>query len=204
MRLGSSVLALALAGWGFGATRPGRSSGCDAFTAALRTGASDMGVEFSRAIVVSRNRSDANVYDVTTKVDVDATLSCRGDEFLQFEARIGEPARARTSTDFERFQVAALKAALGWDAAKSRGLLKGMSADAHEFLDASRQRGDVYIAGKTEEHEPGGVSLGLMATEFGPDLRHRRSGRRIRPGRRWASSASITSSGAGSTRRCPT
>lgn len=35
----------------------------------------------------------------------------------------------------------------------------------HEFLDASRQRGDVYIAGKTEEHFPGGVSLGLIATE---------------------------------------
>ena len=139
-------------------------AGCDAFTAALRTGASDMGVEFSRAIVVSRSRSDAAVYDVTTKVDVDATLSCRGDQFLRFEARIGEPASARTTTDFERFQAAALKAALGWDAAKSRGVLKGMSADANEFLDASRQRGDVYVAGKTEEHVPGSVSLGLMAT----------------------------------------
>jgi hypothetical protein len=40
-----------------------------------------------------------------------------------------------------------------------------MSADAREYLDASRQRGDVYLAGKTEEHVPGGVSLGLMATE---------------------------------------
>ena len=49
--------------------------------------------------------------------------------------------------------------------AKSRSVLHGMSADAHEFLDASRQRGDVYLAGKTEEHFPGGVSLGLMATE---------------------------------------
>jgi hypothetical protein len=138
--------------------------GCDAFSAALRTGASDMGVEFAHAIVVSRTRSDANVFDVTTKVDVDATLSCRGDEFLRFEARISEPANARTTTNFERFQSAALRAALGWDGAKSRGLLQTMSADAHEYLDASRQRGDVFVAGKTEEHEPGGVSLGLMAT----------------------------------------
>ena len=164
MRLHSTVLALALAGWCAGTAPALAIAGCDAFTAALRTGASDMGVEFSRAIVVSRSRSDAAVYDVTTKVDVDATLSCRGDQFLRFEARIGEPARARTSTDFERFQAAALKAALGWDAAKSRGVLKGMSADANEFLDASRQRGDVYVAGKTEEHVPGSVSLGLMAT----------------------------------------
>ena len=44
-------------------------------------------------------------------------------------------------------------------------MLHGMSADAREYLDASRQRGDVYIAGKTEEHVPGGVSLGLMATD---------------------------------------
>ncbi len=40
-----------------------------------------------------------------------------------------------------------------------------MSADAREYLAASRQRGDVFIAGKTEEHMPGSVSLGLMATE---------------------------------------
>ena len=113
------------AAWGAGAEPAWAIAGCDAFTAALRTGASDMGVDFSRAIVVSRTRSDANVFDVTTRVDVDATLSCRGDEFMRFEARIGEPANARTTTNFERFQAAALKAALGWDAAKSRGVLQG-------------------------------------------------------------------------------
>jgi len=165
MRLRSTGLALALAAWSAGGGPAWAIMGCDAFTAALRTGASDMGVEFSRAVVVSRTRSDANVYDVTTKVDVDATLSCHGDEFVRFEARISEPANARTSTNFERFETVALKAALGWDAAKSRGVLKGMSADAREYLDASRQRGDVYVAGKTEEHEAGGVSLGLMATD---------------------------------------
>jgi hypothetical protein len=163
MWLRSTVLALALAG--VTAQPAWAIAGCDAFSAALRAGASDMGVDFSHAIVVSRTRSDANVFDVTTKVDVDATLSCRGDELLRFEARISEPSNARTTTNFERFQTAALRAALGWDAAKSRNILHGMSADAREYLDASRQRGDVYLAGKTEEHVPGGVSLGLMATE---------------------------------------
>jgi hypothetical protein len=165
MRVHSTVLALAFLAWSAPAAPAWAITSCDSFTAALKTGASDMGVEFSRAIVVSRTRSDAAVYDVTTKVDVDATLSCRGDQFMRFEARISQPARARTSTDFERFQAAALKAALGWDAAKSRGVLKGMSADANEFLSASRQRGDVYVAGKTEEHVPGSVSLGLMTTD---------------------------------------
>jgi hypothetical protein len=163
MRLRSTVLALALAG---ASAEPAWAiASCDAFSAALRAGASDLGVEFSHAIVVSRTRSDANVFDVTTKVDVDATLSCRGDELLRFEARISEPADARTTTNFERFQAAALRAALGWDVAKSRGVLHDMSGDAREYLSASRQRGDVYLAGKTEEHFPGGVSLGVMATE---------------------------------------
>jgi hypothetical protein len=165
MRLGPTVLALAVAAWSADRQPAWALAGCDAFSAALRASASDLGIEFSRAIVVSRTRSDASVFDVTTKVDVDATLSCRGDTFLRFEARISQPANARTTTNFERLQAAALKAALGWDAGKSHGVLKGMTADAHEYLVASRQRGDVYIAGKTEEHEPGGVSLGLMATD---------------------------------------
>ncbi|HTR11889.1 MAG TPA: hypothetical protein VMI72_01220 [Roseiarcus sp.] len=165
MQLGSRVLAFALAAWGASAEPSWAIAGCDAFTAALRAGASDMGVDFSRAIVVSRIRSADNVFDVTTRVDVDATLSCRGDEFVRFEARIGEPANARTTTNFERFQVAALRAALGWDSVKSRNVVKNLAADAREYLSASRQRGDIYIAGKTEEHFPGNVSLGMMATD---------------------------------------
>jgi hypothetical protein len=163
MRILSTIFALGTA-W-FGSLEPAWAiAGCDAFSSALRTEASDMQVELGRAVVVSRTRSDSNVFDITTRVDVDATLSCRGDQFVRFEARIGEPANARTTTNFERFQAAALKAALGWDAGKSRSVLRGMNADAGEYLAASRERGDVYVAGKTEEHEPGGVSLGLMAT----------------------------------------
>jgi len=148
------------------ASAPARAglAGCDAFIAALRTAASDLQVDFSHAIVVSRAKSDTDVFDITTRADVDATLTCHGDTMVRLEARVSEPAGARLASNFERFQSAALRAALGWDAAKSRGILKGMSADAREFLAASRQRGDVYVAGKTEEHEPGGVSLGLMAT----------------------------------------
>jgi hypothetical protein len=162
MRIRSTIFALAA--WTASQAPAWAIAGCDAFSDALRAEASDMQVEFGRAVVVSRTRSDSSVFDVTTKVDVDATLSCRGDQFVRFEARIGEPANARTATNFERFQAAALKAALGWEAAKSRSVLRGMSADTSEYLAASRQRGDVYVAGKTEEHEPGGVSLGLMAT----------------------------------------
>ncbi len=140
-------------------------AGCDAFIDKLRTAASDLRVDFTHALVVSRARSDTDVFDITTKSDVDGTLTCRNDQFLRFEARIAEPASARAASEFENFQAAALRSALGWDAAKSRGLARAMSADAREYLAASRVRGDVYISGKTEEHAPGGVSLGLIVTD---------------------------------------
>jgi hypothetical protein len=145
MRIGSTIFALAAA-WTASVGPAWAIAGCDAFSSSLRAEASDMQVELGRAVVVSRTRSGSDMFDVTTKVDVDGTLSCRGDQFLRFEARIGEPANARTTTNFERFQAAAL------------------NSDAGEYLAASRERGDVYVAGKTEEHVPGGVSLGLMAS----------------------------------------
>ena len=102
MRQGSTVLALVLAAWSASGQSAWALAGCDAFSAALRSSASDLGVEFSRAIVVSRNRSDANAFDVTTKVDVDATLRCRGDTFLRFEARIS---RAGERSDYDKFRA---------------------------------------------------------------------------------------------------
>jgi hypothetical protein len=140
-------------------------AGCDAFIEKLRTAASDMRVDFSHALVVSRARTDTDIFDITTKSEVDGTLTCRNDGLLRFEARVAEPASARAATEFENFQAAALRSALGWDAAKSRGVVRDMSAEAREYLKASRERGDVYISGKTEEHAPGGVSLGLIVTD---------------------------------------
>jgi hypothetical protein len=131
----------------------------------LRSGASDLHVDFSHALVVSRARSDTDVFDITTKADINGTLSCRSGGLWRFEGHIAEPASARASTDFENFQAAALRAALGWDAAKSRGEAHDLKSDAQEYLKASRERGDVYISGKTEEHAPGGIGLGLIVTD---------------------------------------
>ena len=78
-----------------------------------------------------------------------------------------EPASARALGGFERLQSAALRAALGWDAAKAEATPQDMAARrARNFSPPRSERGDVYIAGKTEEHEPGGVSLGLIFTEI--------------------------------------
>lgn len=139
--------------------------GCDAFLDKLRMDAADLQVDFTHAVVVSRTKTDQQVFDITTKSEVDGTLTCKGDVMLRFEAHVAEPASARANTGFERLASAAQHAALGWEAAKAKSTLKSMSADAHEYFAASRQRGDVYVAGKTEEHAPGGVSLGFIITD---------------------------------------
>jgi len=162
---GAALILAALVAAPQSASAKSSLAGCDAFIANLRKIASDLQVDFAHSIIVSRAKSNANIFDVTTNADVDGTLTCRGDEMERFEARVAEPASQRTLSNFERFQAAGLKAALGWDDAKAQAKLREMSGDAREFLAASKERGDAYIAGKTEEHLPGAVGLGLIYTE---------------------------------------
>jgi hypothetical protein len=164
-RPGVAVILLAMAGAPTPAAAKPALTGCDAFIEKLRLAASDMQVDFTHSLVVSRAKVDANVFDITTNVDVDATLTCHGDEFIRFEARITEPASARAATSFDRFSEASLRAALGWEQGHSQTTLRDMAGDVREYLAASKQRGDAYISGKTEEHAPGGVSLGLISTD---------------------------------------
>jgi hypothetical protein len=161
--LGSAVLAFCL---GVVSTQACAADiGCDGFIDKLRAGASELGVDFGHSLVVSRARSDTDVFDITTKSDIEGDMSCRKGRLIRFEARILEPASAHAAAEFEGFQAAAMRAAFGWDAAKGRSTARAMTADAKEYLAASRQRADVYISGKTEEHEPGGISLGLIVTD---------------------------------------
>ena len=138
---------------------------CDAFIDKLRVAASDLGVDFTHALVVSRARSDIDVFDITTKSEIDGDMSCRSGQLLRFEARMSEPANSRSDSQFEAFQAATLRAALGWEPGKARTTARAMAAEAREYLKASRERGDIYISGKTEAHEPGNVSLGLIVTD---------------------------------------
>lgn len=138
---------------------------CDAFIDKLRAAAGDLGVDFGHALVVSRARNDVDVFDITTKSEIDGDMSCRGGRLLQFEARMSEPASRRSDSQFEAFQAAALRSALGWEAGKAKTTVRTMAAEAREYLKASRERGDIYMSGKTEAHEPGSVSLGLIVTD---------------------------------------
>ncbi|THD43796.1 MAG: hypothetical protein E7774_12090 [Bradyrhizobium sp.] len=139
--------------------------GCDGFIEKLRAGAGDLAVDFTHALVVTRARSDTDVFDISASSGIDGDMSCRKGRLIRFEARMSEPASAKAAGDFESFQASALKAAFGWDVAKSRSTAHELAIEAREYLAASRQRGDIYISGKTEAHEPGGVSLGLIVTD---------------------------------------
>src|ERR1700744_1466432 len=138
---------------------------CDAFLQKLRTEGGDLGVDYARALVVSRVHTSASNFDISTRSDVDGTLVCDGDQFRRFEAHALEPMRGKAAEGFERLQQVAMKAALGWDVGKAKSESKGLAGEAREYLSASKQRGDVYISGKTERHEPGGVGSGMIHTE---------------------------------------
>lgn len=149
----------------WGAPAFARVAGCDAFGAALAANAGELAITLNHAVVVSKSESNANVFDIGTNGDVDGTLTCVGDKLARFEARVTEPASERAKTNFARLSEAGLRAALGFDAGKARSAFRRLDADAAEYLRASRERGDVYISGKTEEHLAGGVSLGVIETD---------------------------------------
>lgn len=139
---------------------------CDTFLQRLREGGGDMGVDYSRALVVSRARSNASHFDIFTNVNVDGTLVCRGERFVRFEVHALEPLRRSTEVGFGKLQQLAMRVALGVDEAKARSVSQDLGAEAREYLEASKQRGDVFIAGKTERHEPGGIGMGMIMTEI--------------------------------------
>jgi len=162
MRLAFALVALA----SFAAASPAAAlPGCDAFLAKLRANADDLGVDFRHALVVSQAKSENTVFDITTNTEVDGVLTCRGDRLMRFEAHVSEPAKSRALTAFEKLETSSLRAGFGWDAGKAKSKVSDMSADAKDYLDASKERGDVYVSGKTEEHLPGSVGLGLIFTE---------------------------------------
>ena len=156
------------AGLGLASATPAAAlPGCEAFLQKLRVDGADIGLDYSRALVVSRGAHNSTVnFDVNTQSDVDGTLTCQGDQFVRFEAHALEPLRAKAAEGFDRLQQLAMRVALGWDAGKAKSASKGLSGEARDYLSASRERGDVYIAGKTERHEPGGVGVGMIFTEI--------------------------------------
>jgi hypothetical protein len=140
--------------------------GCESFLQKLRTDGADIGVDYSRALVVSRVHTNTQNFDVSTRADVDGTLTCQGDQFVRFEAHALEPMRGKAAEGFTRLQELAMRAALGWDSGHAKSVAKGLAGEARDYFAASKERGDAYIAGKTERHEPGGITVATIVTEI--------------------------------------
>ena len=141
-------------------------AGCAGFMTSMTQSLADQHVQFEHPLVVSLNALafGAEVYDLVTDAHVEGTLHCRGDRLVRFEAKIAVPADAPLLHGFDEVQAAALAAALKWQPARAATALRTLNGEAAEYLRASIERGDVYLAGKTEYHEDGS-DLGMIWTK---------------------------------------
>jgi hypothetical protein len=148
------------------AAAAGGQAGCTAFMTSMTEALPDQHVQFEHPLLVSRNAPafGVEIFDLGTTGHVDGTLHCRRDHLVRFEAKVAVPADAPTQRNFEKVQEAALAAALNWQSARAATTLRAMNNEAAEYLRASIERGDVYLAGKTEYHE-GGSDLGMIWTK---------------------------------------
>ncbi len=138
---------------------------CSVFRDAVTKSAADVKGEFVRPIVVSRGQGGQYAtWDLVTNARIDGTLRCRGEAFVSFEGKITLPADATLTARFGALHEAALIAAFSWQKARVSTLVNNMNLEAADYLKGSAERGDVYVAGKVEAHEPGNVDLGLIWT----------------------------------------
>lgn len=139
---------------------------CAGFMTAMTQTFADQHGQFEHPLVVSQNAPavGAEVYDLVTDAHVEGTLHCRDDHLVRFEAKIAVPADTPLLHSFDQVQAAALTAALKWQPARAATALTTMNGEAAEYLRASIERGDVFLAGKTEYHEDGS-DLGMIWTK---------------------------------------
>ena len=157
--------ALAAATFGMAAPAAAKSFGCNQFMDAYGAAAGEHRVQFSRALTVGRGEGAGyDYFDASGDGDVDVSLVCRGDRFVRLEVRAAGGS-ARAAGKFERLQQAGLQVALGMDRNRAASTIRSLDAEARDYLRASNERGDVYVAGKVERHMPGGVDLGMLATD---------------------------------------
>ena len=142
-----------------------RSMACQGFMDAFNTSAGEHRVTFSRALSVGGRESGYEYFDASGAGEVDVSVVCRNDRFVRVEVRSARGDAERVKARRDRLAQAALRVAAGQDASHAAGTLRGLAAEAQDYLRASIERGDVYLAGKTERHLAGGVDVGYVATE---------------------------------------
>ena len=142
-----------------------RSMSCQSFMDAFNAAAGEHRVAFSRALSVGGRASGYEYYDASGAGEVDVSVVCRDDRFVRVEVRSARGGAERVKARRDRLSVAALRVASGQDAGHAAGTIRALAAEAQDYLRASAERGDVFLAGKTERHLGGGVDVGYIATE---------------------------------------
>jgi hypothetical protein len=138
---------------------------CGKFRAAMARAGGDLNADFVRPLVVSRGGSTGvEQYDLTSNAKLDGSLQCRGETFVSFEVKVHLPAEGGLSERFATAQMAAMIAGLGWAPGRAKNKVASLASDAAEYLRGSAERGDVVVAGKVEEHLPGGADIGAVWT----------------------------------------
>jgi hypothetical protein len=142
------------------------AASCDAILQKFPQAAAGIKIEFVRPVVVSRGElaEGMRVLDLVTDAKVDGQILCKDDQFVRFTARIGASADANLRDVFFRIQQAAVVSIIGWPARRAAATLHGMTAEVADFLRASIERGDIELAGKTEEHAGMAGDIGMIWT----------------------------------------
>src|ERR1700712_3092076 len=127
---------------------------CTSFMRDYPQNLSGFRVSFERPLTITRDllgdENGIEVHILSTDVDVEGTLKCKGDAFRRFEVRVDADASETVLSNYAQFEEAALLSSFHWDKAKAGTVVSAMSADAKEYLRASIERGDTYNAGKVE------------------------------------------------------
>lgn len=148
-----------------GAPALAQAASCERFMAHMQTALPDLEPKFVRPVVVTRGPGGrGEVRDMVVKYRIDSQLTCEGDRFVRFEARIQEPSTPALRDAFFRVQQAAAVHKLRWSAAHAAREIQSMTAEAAEYLRGSAERGDHFVAGKVERHAGEAGDLGLIWT----------------------------------------
>ena len=143
-----------------------QASSCEGFMAHMQKSLPDLDPKFVRPVVVSRGAGpQGDVRDMIVKLRIDGQITCDGDRFMRFEARIHEPSSSQLRDAFFRVQQSAAMFKLRWSAAHAARVIQAMTAEAADYLRGSAEREDHVVAGKVEHHAGEAGDLGLIWTK---------------------------------------
>lgn len=140
---------------------------CSGFMEAFARAAPNLKAQFVRPVMVRRGPSDpaSEARDLVSEYSIDARLFCAGERFLRFEAQVASNADSKQREGYYFIQEAAVLAAFGWTRPRAAQTIQALTMEAAEYLRGSRQRGDVFIAGKTERHAGKDGEIAVFWTE---------------------------------------